>query len=44
MLKVNFFDRKVRAIFYKYATGITGAIAAIVLFWIFLLNIKILPE
>lgn len=33
MLKVNFFDKKVRAIFYRYTTGITGAIAAIVLFW-----------
>ncbi|EIL1354231.1 hypothetical protein LLB00_003043 [Salmonella enterica subsp. enterica serovar Enteritidis] len=33
MLKVGFLDKKVRDIFFKYASGITGAIAAIVLFW-----------
>ncbi|MGL5667398.1 MAG: macro domain-containing protein [Shewanella sp.] len=33
MLKVGFFDRKIRNEFYKYSTGITGAVAAFALFW-----------
>lgn len=33
MIKVKFFDKKFRSKFYKYATGITGAITAYVLFW-----------
>ncbi|MGI2135560.1 macro domain-containing protein [Shewanella baltica] len=33
MLKVGFFDKKIRSEFYKYSTGITGAVAAFVLFW-----------
>lgn len=33
MFKVGFFDRKIGDAFYKYATGITGVIAAAVLFW-----------
>lgn len=33
MLKVDFFDNKVRGEFFKYASGINAGIAAIVLFW-----------
>ncbi|MFC5705118.1 macro domain-containing protein [Aeromonas eucrenophila] len=33
MSKVNFFDRKIKEEFYKYASGITAFIAAVVLFW-----------
>lgn len=33
MLKVGFLDKKVRDIFFKYASGIAGTIAAVVLFW-----------
>lgn len=33
MFKVGFFDKKIGDTFYKYATGITGVIAAAVLFW-----------
>lgn len=33
MLKVDFFDKKVRDEFFKYASGINAGIAAIVLFW-----------
>lgn len=32
-LKVGFFDKKVRDSFFKYASGITGTISVIVLFW-----------
>ncbi|MFM5124888.1 macro domain-containing protein [Aeromonas veronii] len=33
MKKVGFFDKKIKEEFYKYATGITSIIAAVVLFW-----------
>lgn len=33
MFKVNFFNKKVRDIFFKYATGVIGIISAIFLFW-----------
>ncbi|GKV75916.1 hypothetical protein PEC106568_10900 [Pectobacterium carotovorum subsp. carotovorum] len=33
MLKVGIFDKKIRDDFLKYASGITGIIAAVVLFW-----------
>ncbi|MBK0004530.1 macro domain-containing protein [Erwinia sp. S38] len=33
MVKVKLFDKKVRDEFFKYASGITGAITAYVLFW-----------
>lgn len=33
MLKVSFFDKKVRDLFFKYASAISGLIAAVVLFW-----------
>lgn len=33
MLKVDFFDKKVRDEFLKYASGLNAIIAAIVLFW-----------
>lgn len=40
MFKVGFFDQKVRVSFYKYASGITGAISGVVLFWDIPENVK----